>query len=130
MLGPSLVCGTQNGLLRCLDMGTGAVVASSQSNSNYVSDVCVKGEAVVSVDWYGQVTRWTLRPGSEELVARLEEEGAWEVPRLLAAREVERLLDFSEEYLVTTFKCHLTCYRHTGSYHHCPVNLSVVMLLS
>ena len=33
------------------------------------------------------------------------------MPRLLAEREVERLLDFTEEFTVTTYKSHLTCYR-------------------
>ena len=36
------VCGTQNGLLKLIDLESGKEVTSTRRNSNYVSDVCVK----------------------------------------------------------------------------------------
>ena len=36
------VCGTQNGLLKLIDLDSGKGVATTRRNSNYVSDVCVK----------------------------------------------------------------------------------------
>ena len=36
------VCGTQNGILKLVDLESGKEVASTRRNQNYVSDVCVK----------------------------------------------------------------------------------------
>lgn len=126
-----LVCGSQNGLLRLIDLQTGALVSTSRKGSCYVSDVCVRGDRVVSVDWHGTITVWRYREGEAGRPAALEdttEPGQWEVPRLLAGREVERLLDFNAEFLVTTFKSHLTCYRHGRFYRSYPAHSDVFCL--
>lgn len=111
VLADLLVCGTQNGLVKLVDMKSGEVVATSQRNSSYISDVAVVGETVVSVDWYGEVTVWRLRKGQKRALDNVTGEGRYTVPAVLGVREVERLLDFTDQFLVTTFKCHLTCYR-------------------
>ena len=36
------VCGTQNGLLKLIDLESGKEVSTTKRNNNYVSDVCVK----------------------------------------------------------------------------------------
>ena len=36
------VCGTQNGILKLVDLESGKEAASTRRNQNYVSDVCVK----------------------------------------------------------------------------------------
>ena len=36
------VCGTQNGLLKLIDLESGKEVSTTRRNNNYVSDVCVK----------------------------------------------------------------------------------------
>ena len=113
MLADLLVCGTQNGLVKLVDMKSGEVAATSQRNSSYISDVAVVGETVVSVDWYGEVTVWRLRKGQKTGLDNVTGEGRYTVPAVLGGREVERLLDFTDQFLVTTFKCHLTCYRNS-----------------
>ena len=42
------VCGTQNGLLKLIDLESGKEVATTKRNNNYVSDVCVKVILLIS----------------------------------------------------------------------------------
>jgi len=119
-----LVCGTQNGQLKLIDLESGKVVSTSSKNHNYVSDVCVKGDSVVAVDWYGGLSKWQYT-GAGIHSRLLEQEGQWEAPRLLGNREVERLLDFSDEYLVTTFRSHLTCYIGDKFYRSYPAHSDI-----
>jgi len=124
VLRDKLVCGTQNGLLKLIDLESGKEVAITKRNNNYVSDVCVKGDTVVAVDWYGGLSKWLYT--GDGLNSRLvEQEGEWEVPRLLAGREVERLLDFTDKHLVTTFRSHLTCYIGDKFYRSYPAHSDI-----
>jgi len=124
VLRDKLVCGTQNGILKLVDLESGKEAASTRRNQNYVSDVCVKGDTVVAVDWYGGLSKWCYTGGGDN--GRLiEQEGEWEVPRLLAGSEVERLLDFTDQYLVTTFRSHLTCYIGDKFYRSYPAHSDI-----
>ena len=42
------VCGTQNGLLKLIDLESGKEVTTTKRNNNYVSDVCVKVILLIS----------------------------------------------------------------------------------
>lgn len=128
-----LVCGTQNGLLKLIDIDSCQLVSTTRRNNNYVSDVCVKGDSVASLDWYGVVTMWKYSTSthtnsstkSSSHLVNVTQEGQFEGPRLLASREVERLLDFTSEFLVTTYKCHLTCYRHGEFFRSYPAHSDI-----
>jgi WD40 repeat protein len=78
VLRDKLVCGTQNGLLKLIDLESGKEVSTTRRNNNYVSDVCVKGDTVVAVDWYGGLSKW-LYTGHGFNSRLIEQEGDWEV---------------------------------------------------
>ena len=109
-----LICGTQNGYLKMFDIPSGKFVTQVRRNSNYISDVNAEGNVLASVDWFGQIALWKFSSG--KTIANITEEGQFQVPLLLAGRENERLLDFTSQFLVSTFKCHLTCYREIHNF--------------
>ena len=104
-----LICGTQNGVIKLYEFPSGKFLTQVKRNSNYISDVNVSGNILASVDWFGDITLWKV--SSENVLENITEENKFQVPLILAARENERLLDMSSEFLVSTFRCHLTCYR-------------------
>jgi len=110
MDGRFLICGTQNGVLKFFEIPSGKLLAQVKKNSNYISDVNASGDIVASLDWYGEITLWKFGCGDQ--IENVTAEGQFQVPFILASRENERLLDFTAEFLVSTFKCHLTCYRY------------------
>eukprot|EP00092_Neocalanus_flemingeri_P029879 GFUD01032444.1.p1 GENE.GFUD01032444.1~~GFUD01032444.1.p1 ORF type:complete len:435 (+),score=91.99 GFUD01032444.1:46-1350(+) len=105
-----LICGTQNGFLKIFEIPSGKFLTQVKRNSNYISDVNASGDVLASLDWYGEITLWKF--SSSNKAENVTEEGKFQVPLILAGRENERLLDFTSEFLVSTFKCHLTCYRY------------------
>ena len=134
------VCGTQNGLLKLIDLESGKEVSTTRRNNNYVSDVCVKVTYFIwqiSLTWPGRYRGccWLVWRAFKVALhgKRLEQQARWaggwlggglffysiivhsiphlywaeqflQVPRLLVGREVERLLDFTDKHLVTTFR--------------------------
>ena len=96
------------------DIPSGKFVTQVRRNSNYISDVNAEGNVLASVDWFGQIALWKFSSG--KTIANITEEGQFQVPLLLAGRENERLLDFTSQFLVSTFKCHLTCYREIHNF--------------
>ena len=109
LAGNTLLCGCENGYIKIFDMKTGKVNAKVRKNSNYVSDVAVKGNVLISLDWYGEITEWRFEGPS--IIVEVSNEDKFIVPQILNRRQPERLLDFTNEHLVTTYLCHLTCYR-------------------
>jgi len=103
-----LICGTQNGFIKIYTMPNGKFVTQAKRDSNYVSDVNASNDIIASVDWYGAVTLWSFSSKTLKIISK---EDDFQVPNILASRENERLLDSTNEFLVSTFKCHLTCYR-------------------
>lgn len=113
-----LICGTQNGAIKLYEIPSGKFLTQVKRNSNYISDVNVYGNILASLDWYGNITLWKV--SSENILENITGEDKFQVPLILAARENERLLDMSSEFLVSTFRCHLTCYRHGEFYRSYP----------
>ena len=108
-----LVCGTQNGFLKLFSLTSGEMLCKSKVNSNYIADVTVDGDDIASVDTYGDVILWKLSQDSGTNSYQLSNktsEKRFLVPHILAGREVERLMDSSSNFLVTTFRSHMTCY--------------------
>jgi len=124
VLGDKLVCGTQSGDIKLILLSTGEVVCQVRRSQTYISDVCVRGETVEAVDWYGAVAVYSHQGNT---LTDITGDG-WEVPRLLAGREVERLLDFTPEFTVTTYKSHLTCYRKGEFYRSYPAHSDIFCL--
>ena len=116
-----LICGTQNGYLKLFEIPSGKFLTQVKKNSNYISDVNASGNILSSVDWYGEITLWKLT--SSNKLENITEENKFQVPLILAGRENERLLDFTSEFLVSTFRCHLTCYREFHIFCHLNVKL-------
>ena len=53
-----MVLGTSKGLVRLVDLASNRIIFTTQKNSHYISDVCVKERVVATVDLYGNVTVW------------------------------------------------------------------------
>ena len=121
-----LICGTQNGYIKLFSLPAGKFLTKVKINSHYFTDVCSHEGTVCSLDWYGGITLWTVQDydGSVQLVKKSTED-QFLVPRILSNRELERLLDFSSEFLVTSYKCHLTCYKKTEFFRSYPATSDI-----
>jgi len=109
-----LICGTQNGMIKMYEIPSGKFLSEAKRNSNYISDVNVSGNILASLDWYGEITLWKV--SGDNSLENITGENKFQVPLILAARENERLLDVTPEFLVSTFRCHLTCYSRYGEF--------------
>ena len=94
-------------MIKMYEIPSGKLMSEAKRNSNYISDVNVSGNILASLDWYGEITLWKV--SGDNSLENITGENKFRVP--LAARENERLLDVTPEFLVSTFRCHLTCYR-------------------
>ena len=96
-------------MIKLYEIPSGKFLSEAKRNSNYISDVNVSGNILASLDWYGEITLWKV--SGDNSLENITGENKFQVPLILAARENERLLDVTPEFLVSTFRCHLTCYR-------------------
>lgn len=121
-----LVCGTQDGDMKLFSLPAGDFLTKVKINSNYFTDVCAHDGTVCSLDWYGGITMWEVRDtgGTVQLV-RKSSEDQFIVPRILSNREHERLLDFTSDFLVTSYKCHLTCYNQSKFFRSYPATTDI-----
>ena len=116
-----LVCGTQNGFLKLYSLQSCQIISKTKQNSNYITDVVANDDTVASIDWYGEVILWKLiQDGNSCELQCVTPEKQFIVPRILASREHERLMDFTSDYLVTTYRTHLTCYKKTEFFRSFP----------
>jgi len=117
--GDVLLCGTENGFIKMFDMKTGKIQSRARRNSNYVSDVAVNGNILVSLDWYGEVTEWNIeKPGHLVQIVSTDRFGGLMLNGA-NQRNTERLLAFGGDHLVTTNLKRLNWYRKgelLGSY--------------
>jgi len=105
-----LFCGTDNGYLKIIDINTDQLIAKQRVNSDCVADVKCRGDMIITVDWFGNIFFWTFdNPVLRQIKVNSGE--AFKVPHLLRQRDMERLLDFDTNYLITTYKCHITMYK-------------------
>jgi len=105
-----LICGTENGFIKLIDITTEKVVTRSRVNSNYLSDIKYKNGDLVSLDWFGNIQQWKILPGPH--LQNVTGEGGFAVPALLQDRDVERLLDFDNNLIISTYKSHITRFRN------------------
>ena len=127
-----LLCGSQNGFLKLFTLN-GEFLTKAKHNSNYITDVACQNGNLASLDWYGNITLWSIKFSTfhGKVSVSLEcvsSEDTFTVPRILAERECERLLYTSSKYLVTTFRTHLTCYNKTEFFRSYPAPTEVFCL--
>jgi len=113
----TLLCGCENGYIKLFDIISGKFLSKTRRNSNFISDLSVNGDTLISVDWFGEVSEWNIKGQALYAVAG---DDRYQAPAILGRRHAERLLDFNEEHLVTTYMSHLTCYRKGEFYRSYP----------
>jgi len=118
-----LICGTDNGYIKVFDAKTEQVLTRNRVNSNYISDVKMKGDRLMALDWFGNITYWKVCPGPK--LAAMNSDEDYEVPGLLNQRHIERLMDFGDEFLIATYKCHITYYKGKQFVRSLPVHSDV-----
>jgi len=105
-----LFCGTDNGYLKIIDINTDQLIAKQRVNSDCVADVKCRGDMIITLDWFGNIFFWAFdNPVLRQI--KVDSGEAFHVPHLLRQRDMERLLDFDTNYLITTYKCHITMYK-------------------
>ena len=124
-----LVCGSQNGYLKLFTLN-GEFLTKAKQNSNYITDVAFNSNILASLDWYGNVILWrikwsTSQEGESVSLECVSSDDTFIVPRILAERECERLLYSSSNYLVTTFRTHLSCYKKNEFFRSYPAPTEV-----
>jgi len=105
-----LICGTENGYIKLIDINSEKVVTRSRVNTFYLSDIKYKNGALVSLDWFGNIQQWKVLPGPQ--IQNTTGGDGIEVPLLLQDRDIERLLDFDDSIIISTYKCHISRYRN------------------
>jgi len=120
-----LVCGTQNGVLKIYSLPTGKFLTRGQDNGAYITDVNAKGDIIATLNWFGEVLLWKfitvqIKDSLEYKLERISTNQQFTIPRILSNREAERLMDVSGDFLVTTYKNHLTCYHKTEFFRSYP----------
>ncbi|XP_023346593.1 uncharacterized protein LOC111715495 [Eurytemora carolleeae] len=105
-----LICGTENGYIKLLDINSEKILVKARVNSYYISDIKYHQGRLISLDCFGNILHWKLLEVPPFLQALGNESP--EVPFLLQQRNIERLLDFgSDDLILTTFKSHITVYK-------------------
>jgi len=121
-----LICGTQDGCIKLFSLPVGEFLTKVKINSHHLTDVCAHDGMICALDWYGGITLWQVADsnGTAQLVKKSSDD-QFIVPRILSNREHERLLDFTSDFLVTSYKCHLTCYNKTKFFRSYPATSDV-----
>ena len=110
--GDTLICGTENGYIKLFDLKTGAFLGKNRASSDYVSTLKIKGSLLISVDCFGEITKWIFeKPGN---IVLHDDELYTKATKLIAIKVKvrERCLDFNNKYLVSTFGEHMLLFRH------------------
>merc|ERR1712098_207284 len=73
---------------------------------------------------FGEVLLWKFITLNEDplkyKLERISTNQQFTIPRILSNREAERLMDVAGDFLVTTYKNHLTCYHKTEFFRSYP----------
>jgi len=104
-----LLCGTDNGYLKVLDIKTEEIITKARINSNSLSDVKCKDEIIITLDWFGNIVFWKLENNLLHQVM-VQNTDSFTVPHILRQRDMERLMDSNSRHLITIFKSHISVY--------------------
>eukprot|EP00088_Acartia_fossae_P019196 TRINITY_DN2116_c0_g1_i2.p1 TRINITY_DN2116_c0_g1~~TRINITY_DN2116_c0_g1_i2.p1 ORF type:complete len:501 (+),score=63.18 TRINITY_DN2116_c0_g1_i2:33-1535(+) len=105
-----LMCGTDNGYLKIIEIGTEKIISKARVNSNCLSDVKCRDDLIITLDWYGNLTFWKLDANLQLYQIQLKNAESYSVPFILRQRDTERLMDANHDHLITTYKSHITVY--------------------
>eukprot|EP00092_Neocalanus_flemingeri_P029880 GFUD01032445.1.p1 GENE.GFUD01032445.1~~GFUD01032445.1.p1 ORF type:complete len:433 (+),score=86.73 GFUD01032445.1:46-1344(+) len=108
----TLICGTENGYIKLFDLKTGELLGKNKASSNYVCSLKIKGTLLISVDCFGEITKWIFeKPGT---IVLHDDELFTRATKLIAIKVKvrERCLDFNNKYLVSTFGEHMLLFRY------------------
>jgi len=109
--GDTLICGTENGYIKLFDLKSGNFLSKNRAGSNYVSTLKIRGSLLISVDCFGEITKWIFeKPGK---IVFHDDELLTKATKLVAIKVKvrERSLDFNNKYLVSTFGEHILLFR-------------------
>jgi len=110
--GNTLICGTENGYIKLFDLKTGAFLSKNKANDNYVSTLKIKGSLLISVDCFGEMTKWILE--NPNRIVLHDDELFTKATKIIAIKVKvrERCLDFNNKYMVSTFGEHMLLFRY------------------
>ena len=55
-----LICGTENGYIKLLDINSEKILVKARVNSYYISDIKYHQGRLISLDWFGNILHWKL----------------------------------------------------------------------